>query len=86
MQIVLTPELEALVQQQLDTGHYDSAIDVITQAINLLQQQDNLSQEQLEALQHAAHKIDEAYRTTEPPVDGHIFANQLRQRISSRNT
>jgi antitoxin ParD1/3/4 len=95
MQIVLTPEIEALVQQQLDTGHYDSAIDVITQAINLLQQQDNLSQEQLESLQHEAQlgweaadrrKIDEAYRTTEPPVDGHTFVNQLRQRISSHNT
>jgi antitoxin ParD1/3/4 len=113
MQIVLTPELEALVQQQLDTGRYDSAIDVITQAINLLQQQDNLSQEQLASLRHEAQlgweaadrgelvdgptaiaqiraayrrKIDEAYRTTEPPVDGHTFVNQLRQRISEHNT
>lgn len=110
MEIVLTPELEALVQQELDTGHYDSAIDVITQGINLLTQQDNLSQ--LESLQHEAQlgweaadrgelvdgptamaqirtalrsKIDEAYGTTELPVDGSTFVNQLRQRINSSN-
>ncbi|NJM47025.1 MAG: type II toxin-antitoxin system ParD family antitoxin [Alkalinema sp. RU_4_3] len=77
MQIVLTPELEALVQQELDTGHYDSAIDVITQGINLLRQQDDLSQEQLESLRHEAQLGWEAAERGDL-VDGPTAMAQIR--------
>jgi antitoxin ParD1/3/4 len=39
MQIVLSPEVEAVVQRQLTTGKYQSAIEVILAGIQLLQQQ-----------------------------------------------
>jgi antitoxin ParD1/3/4 len=82
MQIVLTPELEALVQQELDTGHYDSAIDVITQGINLLRQQDNLSQEQLESLRHEAQLGWEAADRGEL-VDGPTAMTQIRANLKA---
>jgi antitoxin ParD1/3/4 len=81
MQIVLTPELEALVQQQ-DKGHYDSAIDVITQAINLLPQQDNLSQEQLESLRHEAQLGWEAADRGDL-VDGPTAMAQIRANLKA---
>lgn len=44
MQIVLSPEVEALVQRQLTTGKYKSAIEVILAAIQLLEQQEDIYQ------------------------------------------
>jgi antitoxin ParD1/3/4 len=83
MQIVLTPELEALVQQELDTGHYDSAIDVITQALNLLQQ-DDLSQEQLESLRHEAQLGWDAAERGEL-VDGPTAMTQIRANLKAKH-
>jgi antitoxin ParD1/3/4 len=82
MQIVLTPELEALVQQELDTGHYDSAIDVIAQGINLLRQQDDLSQEQLESLRHEAQLGWDAAERGEL-VDGPTAMTQIRTKLKA---
>jgi antitoxin ParD1/3/4 len=84
MQIVLTPELEALVQQELDTGHYDSAIDVITQGINLLRQQDDLSQEQLESLRHEAQLGWEAADRGDL-VDGPTAMAQIRANLKAKH-
>jgi antitoxin ParD1/3/4 len=84
MQIVLTPELEALVQQELDTGHYDSAIDVITQGINLLRQQDDLSQEQLESLRHEAQLGWDAAERGEL-VDGPTAMAQIRANLKAKH-
>lgn len=39
MQLVLPPELEALIQQQLNSGKYRTPVDVMLAAVKLLQQQ-----------------------------------------------
>jgi antitoxin ParD1/3/4 len=54
MQIVLPPELEALVQQELDTGRYESAIDVLTAGVESLRQEDDIDRGRLEDLRRDA--------------------------------
>ncbi|MBD0361557.1 MAG: type II toxin-antitoxin system ParD family antitoxin [Coleofasciculus sp. C3-bin4] len=44
MQIVLPPEVEALVQRQLTSGKYNSAIEVILAGVKLLEQQQDIYQ------------------------------------------
>ena len=40
MQIVLPPELEALVQRQITTGRYQTVLDVLVAGVQLLDHQD----------------------------------------------
>lgn len=40
MQIVLPPELEALVQRQITTGRYQTVLDVLVAGVQLLEHQD----------------------------------------------
>ena len=44
MQIVLPPELEELVQRQLTSGKYQTAIEVILAGVKLLEQQEDIYQ------------------------------------------
>ena len=50
MNISLTHELEALVQEKVRSGLYNSASEVIREALRLLQDQDQLRRVRLEAL------------------------------------
>jgi antitoxin ParD1/3/4 len=50
MTISLTPETEAIVQQQLSSGKYGSAEAVVGDALQLLQQQNRTDAEKLEEL------------------------------------
>ncbi len=54
MQIVLPPEIEALVQRQLTSGKYNNAIEVILAGIKLLEQQQDIYQGRLQELQQDA--------------------------------
>jgi antitoxin ParD1/3/4 len=77
MQIVLPPELEALVQQELDTGRYDSAIDVLTKGVESLRQQDDIYQGRLEELRRDALVGWEELRRGEG-VDGATAMAEIR--------
>ena len=50
MNVSLTPELEALVNQKVSSGMYHSASEVIREALRLLKEQDDLRQYRLERL------------------------------------
>ena len=50
MNVSLTPELESLVQEKVQTGMYHSASEVIREALRLLRQRDELRQTGLAAL------------------------------------
>lgn len=50
MNVSLTPKLEALVQAKLDTGLYNSASEVIRDALRLLEERDQLQQARLDNL------------------------------------
>jgi antitoxin ParD1/3/4 len=54
MQIVLPPEVEALVQRQVASGKYQDAVEVIVAGVELLQQQENLHQRRLQQLRQEA--------------------------------
>jgi antitoxin ParD1/3/4 len=50
MEITLSPEQEQLVREKLASGQYESASQVVGEALRLLQEQDQATQEELEAL------------------------------------
>lgn len=50
MNVSLTPELERLVKDKVETGRYASSSEVIREALRLLEARDRKEAEQLEAL------------------------------------
>jgi antitoxin ParD1/3/4 len=54
MQIVLPPELEEVVQRQLASGKYQTAIEVLIAGAKLLEQPEDIYQERLQELQQEA--------------------------------
>jgi Arc/MetJ-type ribon-helix-helix transcriptional regulator len=61
MELTLTPELEAEIQQQLDSGRFQTPVDVLVTAMGVLR--DNMPQESLEVfdakLQEGIDDIDQ---------------------------
>jgi antitoxin ParD1/3/4 len=47
MNVSLTPELEQLVSEKVDSGRYSSASEVIREALRLLEEHDLLKQQRL---------------------------------------
>jgi antitoxin ParD1/3/4 len=84
MQIVLPPEIEDLVQRQLTSGKYQTAIEVILAGVKLLQQQEDIYQERLQDLQQEAHIGWEAAQRGEL-VDGSTAMAQIRANLHSRH-
>ena len=56
MNISLTPHLESLVKQKVDTGLYNSASEVIREALRLLEEKDRLNEIKLETLRQDIRK------------------------------
>ncbi len=90
MQIVLPPEVEALVQRQLISGKYNNAmptageaIEVILAGVKLLDQQQDIYQGRLQELQQEALKGLEASQRGEV-VDGTTAMAQIRTNVRSR--
>ncbi|MBD2521326.1 type II toxin-antitoxin system ParD family antitoxin [Nostoc sp. FACHB-133] len=83
MQIVLPPEVEALVQRQLTSGKYQNAIAVILAGIKLLEQQEDIYQGRLQDLQQEARIGWEASERGEV-VDGSAAIDQIRANVRSR--
>lgn len=50
MNVSLTPQLEELVQRKVESGLYNSASEVIREALRLLDEQDRLKQLRLDEL------------------------------------
>lgn len=50
MNISLTPELEKLVQEKVNTGLYTSASEVIREALRLLFEQENIKRKRIQEL------------------------------------
>lgn len=63
MEVALTPELEALIQQEVESGRYPSAGEVIRDALRLFKRQSELPEQELDALrQEIQIGIDELDR------------------------
>ena len=83
MQIVLPPDVEALVQRQLTIGKYKSALEVILAGIQLLEQQEDMYQGRLQELQQEARIGWEASQRGEV-VDGTTAMAQIQANLRSR--
>ncbi len=84
MQITLSPELEQLVQRQIDSGNYQTAIEVILAGVQLLEQQADPYQGRLKDLQQDALLGWEAAQRGEV-VDGATAMQQIRTNLHSHH-
>jgi len=65
MNISLTPHLEALIKNKIDSGRYTSINEVIREALGLLEERDQLHELKLEELRKEIQKgIDSGESTT----------------------
>lgn len=84
MQILLPPEAEAIIQRQLITGKYKSAMEVILAGIQLLEAQEDIYQGRLPELQRDALVGWEASQRGEV-VDGATALAQIRANLRRRS-
>lgn len=56
MNVSLTPELESLINNKVKTGLYNSASEVVREALRLLEEQDRLKEIRLEDLRRELQK------------------------------
>jgi antitoxin ParD1/3/4 len=82
MNIHLTPQQEHLVQQQVETGKYQSPEEVIDFALQLL---DEYEQTDAEWREDIRQKIDEAILISEnhPLIDGETFVTEIISRFQT---
>lgn len=69
MNVSLTPELEQLVVEKVESGRYTSASEVIREALRLLEEQDQLKQRRLADV---SQKIDRGLKQLD---DGHAISS-----------
>ena len=84
MNVSLTPELEAIVDQKVKSGMYNSASEVVREGLRLLQQRDEMREAKLNALRKEIQKgIDDLeagrYR------DGTEVMADLRKMLSDKS-
>ena len=84
MQVFLTrPELEKFVEEQLKTGRYNSAEEVISGALSLLQAHEQLPDCEVEEFRAAtAVGIDQADRGETDRWDAQEIAEEVERRYS----
>ncbi|MEP6789427.1 MAG: type II toxin-antitoxin system ParD family antitoxin [Acidobacteriota bacterium] len=56
MNVSLTPELESIVNQKVESGMYNSASEVVREGLRLLQQRDEMRETKLTALRAEIQK------------------------------
>lgn len=82
MNIPLTPELERLVHEKVESGPYLSANEVVTEALRLLDERDRLRQMRLEELRkEIAIGIEQADRGEVAPLDMAQIRSEVQRRL-----
>jgi antitoxin ParD1/3/4 len=76
MNVNLTPELEKLVHKKVKTGRYNSASEVVREALRLMEAQDSVRSAQLEELRRRINDGLESPNRGEG-VDGERFMAKL---------
>ncbi len=76
MNVNLTPALETLVQNKVKTGRYNSASEVVREALRLFEERDQIRQLQIQDLRK---KINKGWASLErgESVDGETFFRAL---------
>ena len=85
MNVDLTPELEQLVQNKMESGRYNSASDVVREALCLMVQQDEA---RVTELQELRSRIDKGLAQAErgESADGEAFMQGLIEDLDSRES
>jgi antitoxin ParD1/3/4 len=83
MDVSLTPELEQFIHNQVESGKYSSAADVILAGIQLLEERERIYQGRFEELrQEVLIGVEELDRGE--VVDGEVVFQQLREKLRRR--
>jgi antitoxin ParD1/3/4 len=79
MNVHLTPELEQLVQTKVKSGRYNSASEVVREALRLLEERDQLTELRKEAIRQ---QIDQGWNSLRrgEGVDGEAFFAELERK------
>jgi antitoxin ParD1/3/4 len=85
MTVTLTSELERFIAEQLKSGHYRSADDVITQSLGMLQAQEAFIQTNAAELREKVAVGLEQIRRGEV-VDSRDAIRRLREKLRSRES
>jgi antitoxin ParD1/3/4 len=83
MNIHLTTELEQLVQTRVQSGRYNSASEVVREALRLLEERDQLLELRKEAIRQQIDAGWESLRR-EDGVDGETFFAELERKEQAR--
>jgi len=83
MNVHLTPELEQLVQNKVKTGRYNSASEVVREALRLLEEHDQIRQMRLQEIRR---KIQEGWDSLQrgEGIGGEEFMVQLDAELGER--
>ena len=83
MNVHLTPELEQLVQGKVRSGRYNSASEVVREALRLMEQRDEVRIVQLHELRSRMDKgLAQADRGE--GLDGEAFLHEMIENLDSR--
>jgi antitoxin ParD1/3/4 len=80
MNVSLTPELEAYVARKVETGRYNSASEVVREALRLLEERDQTRNAQIA-------RFNEELRGRMAALDRgeHVEARAVRERVNRRS-
>jgi antitoxin ParD1/3/4 len=85
MNVSLTPELESLVQEKVQTGMYHSASEVVREALRLLRERDELRQVGLAELRkEIAVGLEQANRGQTAPLNVKALKSKARAALKGR--
>lgn len=85
MNVSLTPELERLVNQKVQSGMYSSASEVVREALRLLNGQEELRNRKLEDLRKEIQiGLDQLNRGEGVPLDIAKIKSRLRKRLQEQ--
>lgn len=84
MNVSLTPELEEMVSQKVESGLYNSASEVIREGLRLLKEQDELKRIRQEELRREVLKgYEQAQRGDSRPLDVEAVKAEGRKRLAA---
>ena len=85
MNVSLTPKLEALVRRKVESGLYNSASEVVREALRLLEEHDRIKEMKLEELRKEIQKgIDSLDRGEGTAFDANDVIKRGRERLAAR--
>lgn len=85
MNVSLTPKLEKLVNQQVASGLYQSASEVVRAGLRLLKEEDEIRRRRLKELRHEiALGLDEADRGLARPLNMAAIRAEVQRRAPRR--